>query len=267
MPKPVLTKTALVVVRTYPVPSMSGVEVSCTGAITAQGEWLRLHPVPYRLLEENQRFRKYQWIELKVSKSADARLESYRIKRDSIRVVSGPLSTAKEWRARKAVVVPMKSPSLCWLNRECGTHGYLHPTLGVFKPKSIKRLIIEPDSTTWTPGQLVALQQGMLFEQPRPQAVLEKVPFRFKYEFCCEDEACLGSHTLMCTDWEMGQAWRRWKTTYADDWQTKFRERFERDMIEKCDTHFYVGTVFEHPGTWIIVGLFYPPKPKTLRLF
>ena len=31
-------------------------------------------------------------------------------------------------------------------------------------------------------------------------------------------------------------------------------------MKERYDTHFYVGTVHGHPNSWIIVGLFYPPK-------
>jgi hypothetical protein len=38
---------------------------------------------------------------------------------------------------------------------------------------------------------------------------------------------------------------------------------YERDMIERNDTSFFVGTVNNHPNRWIIVGLFYPPKPKT----
>jgi hypothetical protein len=41
-------------------------------------------------------------------------------------------------------------------------------------------------------------------------------------------------------------------------------------MIYKNDTYFYVGTMHGHPHIWIIVGLFYPPFPKsspTLPLF
>ena len=41
-------------------------------------------------------------------------------------------------------------------------------------------------------------------------------------------------------------------------------------MIRKFDTHFYVGTVREHPAEWIIVGLFYPPRveaPTQCELF
>lgn len=33
-------------------------------------------------------------------------------------------------------------------------------------------------------------------------------------------------------------------------------------MIGVKDTHFYVGTIHQHPKEWIIVGLFYPMKEK-----
>jgi len=35
--------------------------------------------------------------------------------------------------------------------------------------------------------------------------------------------------------------------------------KYEREMVERFDTHFFVGTVHTHPNAWIIVGLFYPP--------
>jgi len=71
----------------------------------------------------------------------------------------------------------------------------------------------------------------------------------------------------MCTDWEMGQAYRRWRRDYGADWERVFRQRFEAEMIDKFDTHFFVGTVHQHPNNWIIVGLFYPPKLATADLF
>lgn len=54
---------------------------------------------------------------------------------------------------------------------------------------------------------------------------------------------------------------------YGNQWEAKFRQRFETEMIGKSDTHFFVGTVHQHPGSWIIVGLFYPPKQTTADLF
>jgi hypothetical protein len=38
-------------------------------------------------------------------------------------------------------------------------------------------------------------------------------------------------------------------------------------MIEKYDTHFFVGTVHQHPKNWIIVGLFYRPRLAMNDLF
>ncbi len=79
------------------------------------------------------------------------------------------------------------------------------------------------------------------------------------YKFWCDEDACK-SHTLSCTGWEMAEAWRTWSVKYGAKWQEKFRQRFEKEMVEKFDTYFYVGTIHQHPNRWIIVGLFYPPK-------
>jgi hypothetical protein len=251
------TKKALIVVRTYPTPAKSGVEVSCTAAVTDKGEWLRLFPVPWRLLAEDQRFRKYQWVEVAVTKARDPRPESYKLKPDGIKILSEPLSTANAWQARKEVVLPLRSHCLCCLQRQRDSRGY--PTLGIFRPKVIERLVITPESPNWTDAQLGLLRQGHLFVE-NPKKELEKIPFSFRYEFRCEDDGCSG-HKMICTDWGMGQSYRKWKADYGDEWEAKFRQRYETEMIQKNDTHFYVGTLHVHPHVWIIVGLFYPPRP------
>jgi hypothetical protein len=251
------TKIALIVARTYPTPAKQGAEVSCTAAITDQGKWLRLFPVPWRHLPDDQRFRKYQWVELTVEKSTrDARPESYKLKQDGIKILRS-LGTVGDWKARRDIILPLQSHCMCCLARLREAHG--HPTLGIFRPKRIERLVISPEEPNWSEAQIAVLRQGHLFEQKLKQ--LEKIPFKFQYKFWCDDEQC-NSHTMMCADWEMGQSWRKWRTKYGDKWEDKFREKYERDMIEKYDTHFYVGTVHRYPDTWIIVGLFYPP-PST----
>jgi hypothetical protein len=249
-------KKALIVVRTYPTPAKKGVEVSCTAAITDKGEWLRLFPVPWRFPPQDQRFRKYQWVEITVTKASDPRPESYKLKSDSIKMISEPLSTATSWKARKDVIFPLRSHCLCCLQKHLHEHG--HPTLGLFRPKVIERLLIKPESPTWSEGQLAVLRQGDLFEK-KPKRELEKIPFSFRYQFRCAETTCSG-HKMICTDWEMAESWRKWKEEYGDEWESRFRQRYETEMIEKYDTHFYTGTVHEHPHTWIIVGLFYPPR-------
>jgi hypothetical protein len=252
------TKRALIVVRTYPVPVPLGIESSCTAAITETGEWLRMFPVPWRLLPTDQRFRKYQWVEVKVTKAADdPRRESFNLRPDGIRVISEPLSNKNNWQAKKEIVLPMRDSSLCSLVRKRDSAQF--PTLGVFRPASIKRLRIAPLDPEWSEAELGMLRQTHLFVDA-PKQQLEKIPFRFFYEFDCDETGCRG-HNLMCTDWEMSQSYRQWRSDYGGaGWEEKFRQRYESEMIHEKDTHFYVGTVASHPNRWIIIGLFYPPR-------
>jgi hypothetical protein len=248
-------ETACVVVKTYPVPAWNGVEVSCTAAISERGHWLRLFPVPFRYLAEEQRFAKYHWIRVRVRRSADFRPESYNIDPDSIELLSNrPIPTDDKWKQRKDLVFPLLSRSMCSLQIQQRANG--HPTLGIFKPKTIDRLVIEEGAAEWTLDEEAKLDQTDLFHK-QPAIKLQKIPYKFSYEYTCNAEGCTG-HRMMCSDWEMAQAYRAWRQKYGNNWEKPFREKFEAGMRERFDTHFYVGTVHQHPDAWIIVGLFYP---------
>lgn len=248
-------KKVLITVRTYPTPAWKGVEVSCTAGITDSGEWIRLFPMPYRLLPENKRFKKYQWIELNVKKASnDFRPESYHPDIESISIASNPIPTKQFWQLRKDLVFHLKAPSLCDLKSQRDTNG--NPTLGIFKPKTISAFVIEKTTPDWTPAQLARLRQSS-FYGTAPAQELEKLPYNFSYRFKCNVSTCSG-HELMCTDWEIGESYRQWIVKYGSNWERYFRNRYETEMILANDTHFFVGTMHEHPGSWLIIGLFYP---------
>jgi hypothetical protein len=257
-------RKVLITVRTYPTPATRGIEVSCTAGITENHEWIRLFPVPYRFMHPDQKFAKYQWIELMARKaSRDPRPESFNPDLSSIQVVGDVLSTARDWRARRDWVFPLKSPSMCYSQRIRDAAGA--PTLAFVKPREIRRLVIQADKQpNWTEAELGKLRQYPLFEKT-PAQELEKIPFRFYYEYLCEDPVCKG-HNQSCHDWEMGETYRQWRMRYGGDWELKFRERWERDMVELNDTHFFVGTVSDHPDAWVIVGVWYPRIRPQLSL-
>jgi hypothetical protein len=253
---PWISKRVLITVRTYPIPAKTDIEASCTAGVTDDGKWIRLFPIPYRFLEADKRFRKYQWIDVNVIKaSSDTRPESYKLNIDTIKIDS-IVSTANQWHDRKKLIFPLKRSSLCEIKREQQREGF--PTLGFFKPDRINQLRIVPSNIEWTPDQRAFLSQQLLFSKNTPHLPLEKIPYDFRYEFYCNDALCTG-HDMICIDWEVGQSYRRWSQVYGLTWESKFRQRYEEEMINKYDTHFYVGTIHGHPGTWIIVGLFYPP--------
>ena len=256
MPDTWVNEEVCIVVKTYPVPAWNGIEVSCTAAITRAGNWIRLFPVPFRFLSADKRFRKYQWVQLRVRKSSDPRLESFHIDPDSINVLNDqPVSTADKWQARKSIVFPLLSNSYCALKAKRDLDQ--SPTLGLFKPKTIKRLVMEEVQPNWSDAELARLRQTDMFADAPPKE-LEKIPHKISYEFTCAEDNCPG-HTFMCSDWEMGESYRQWRQKYGVNWEKPFRDKFEHEMIAKRDTHFYVGTIHQHPANWIIVGLFYPP--------
>jgi hypothetical protein len=197
-----------------------------------------------------------------VKASSDTRPESYKLNSETVKG-GDKIGTSDTWRARRDLIKPLVRASMCEIHREQDRAG--HPTLGVFRPGRIKRLVLESTDAEWSPQERTILGQDDLFRKT-PTQTLEKIPFKFIYEFDCSDAQCKG-HRMSCTDWEMAQAYRRWRRQYGDDWEARFRERFESDMIEKYDTHFFVGTVHKHPKNWIVVGLFYPPKRTTGDLF
>lgn len=230
-------------------------EVSCTAGVTDEVTWIRLFPIPFRYLEGQQQFSKYQWIEVDAKKcSSDPRLESFEIDIDSLKVTGESLPTENAWKARKEIILPLAAPSLCYLKR---TRKETGATLGIFKPKTIHKFVIEPDTPDWTPEQRENLLQQSIYDKHLLQP-LEKIPYKFSYKFTCDDTQCTG-HQLMCVDWELGQAYRAWREEYGGNWEWPIVNRFEIDMILGRDTHFFVGTMRGHTDVWIIVGLFYPP--------
>lgn len=200
------TKKVLVTVKTYPTPASKGAEVSCTAGVTDDGDWIRLFPIPFRFMGGDKQFKKYQWIEVSATKSSDPRKESFEVDIDSLKILSSPLSTKGAWEARKEIIFPLKSPSLCHLKRIRRQTGN---TLGIFKPKTIHKFIIERDTPNWSPEQLKKLLQLSLYDKRSTQP-LEKIPYKFSYRFTCDDPHCTG-HKLVCVDWELCQAYRKWK--------------------------------------------------------
>lgn len=84
-------KKIYIVVKTYPTISKEYSELVCTAGILEDGSWIRLYPVPFRRLDDYQKYPKYTWIEVEVERNTkDFRPESYRPTLTTISVVEGP---------------------------------------------------------------------------------------------------------------------------------------------------------------------------------
>lgn len=266
MPSDWHSQRVLVTVRTYPTPARKGLEVSCTAGVTEAREWIRLFPIPYRFMSPDTRFSKYQWIEAKIRKASDPRPESFTPDLDSLRIVSDVVPTTNGWAARRDLLRGLTGPTMCDLRRDVKGNRGKSATLGMVKPRSIDNLVIRPETEPeWSEGDLARLRQYPLWGST-PKNELQKMPVKFTYEFHCGDRGCT-QHKLPCTNWEMAVTWRRWTRTYGkEEGERRFRHRYLDEMVKRNDTHFFVGTHSVFP-TWIVVGVFYPPKTAQPPLF
>lgn len=246
----------MIVVKTYPNPSSHYREtVCCAGVDLDTGEWVRLYPITFRELAGRQ-FSKFQIIRCRVTRPAnDNRPESWRVDQDSIVLEGAPI---RAWPRRMALL-PAPSGSLHEILEAQGRYG---KSLGMFRPKRINRLT-KRAAEPWNERQLAALRQEHLnlgTEMTRDLNELERIPWKFAYEFTCEDKRCRG-HELSIIDWEIGAAYRNWKRAYGLEWEPKLRERFEQELPGR-DLHLVVGNSAAHRGNFMVIGLVRPPRPK-----
>jgi hypothetical protein len=257
-------KKVLITIKSYPLPSEKYLELVCTAGMLEDGSFIRLYPIDYRYQPYQQWYKKYQWIEIEVEKhERDTRKESYRPKIETIKVLGTPLDTKSNWAARKAIVLknPPKSMEELWNLQEQDK-----TSLGLIKPKTIKDLTIEPDNEEWKSKWKQDMQQLRLFGPERKD--LQKIPFKFRYRFICNDLRCNGHH-MMIEDWEVGQLYLNELTRLHD--KCKAAESVKKKFFDilcssKNDTHFFVGTILKY-GTWVVLGVFYPPKVENNFLF
>jgi hypothetical protein len=92
-------------VKTYPTLSEKYDELVCTAGICEDGSWMRLYPLPFRKLDNEQKYKKYQWIEADVERNtSDFRVESYKVLNiDTIKIFSSE-NTRVNWEERKQIL-------------------------------------------------------------------------------------------------------------------------------------------------------------------
>ncbi|MEX2718365.1 MAG: hypothetical protein Q6370_018865 [Candidatus Sigynarchaeota archaeon] len=259
-------KKILVVVKAYPEPSTKYKSAICMAGITEQHEWIRLYPIDYDYFINNLNFPKFTWIEADVAKSTEKlmRKESFKVRKETIKVVDDSIARvsgskkekAKIWAIRKKWVSSILSPSIEALDVKWHAD---RTSLGVIKPnlvdlrfrKSIDEIKIEKEhypQQTLTGGRVLV-----------PDIIEHAISYRYR----CEGSDCSTLHDQTCEDWELFEAVRNWPYQ-GEEKEQKIREQYF-DNLKTRDLHFIVGMHSLQP-TWMIIGLFYPPKEKNQDL-
>ncbi len=267
----------LITVKTYPTLSRKYGETVCTAGVCEDGSWVRIYPVPFRKLDEEQQYKKFDWIDCKLIKSKnDKRPESRHTANLSDLKPVGRMGTEDKWRDRRKLLL-----------RTAKVYTQLQPlidaakantaSLAVFKPAKIIDFLVEEEERKWDEKKVTEMrnktQQTELFAAEswrKTFKIIPKLPYSFSYKFVDADGQ---QSTMQILDWEIGALyWNCLKQCDGDEAaalekvKTKYFEQFL-----KTDLHFFLGTTQQYhqiaPNPWVIIGVLPIPHEIQPTLF
>jgi len=250
-----LTKV-LITVLTYPHPSKQYQEIVCTAGVTEGGKWIRLYPIDYRYRPEQQKFHKWQWIEVALGSrghSNDQRPESREPDLSTLRVLGDKISTRKGWLERRQIIDQMPHHTVEQLE---ALHSKDRTSLDIVRPKRVLDLKVTKTDREWSAKYQSLWKQARLFGHQKP---LAKLPFKFQYVFECAGND--KTYTVMNEDWELGVLFLKERKIKGEEAAVQsVRQRFLNEICgDDKNTRFFMGT--RHPyNQWLVIGTFWPPK-------
>lgn len=269
-----------IIAKTYPTLSRKYDELVCTAGVRKDGSWVRLYPIPFRKLEYDKQYHKFQWIEVDIERNLeDFRQETYRLKKPNSISTGSFIPTDKSgtWVERRNLLLR----NVYTDKQKLITDAYnpkINKSLAVFKPACISKFIIEKaESRVWDPELLSIIeakshQIDLFLGAQNPYVVVDKVPYNFSYEFVDENGI---TSKLQIIDWEIGMLYWNCLHNNNNDEESAcedVRKKYWNDFAKTKDVYLILGTTKEFhlkksPNPFLIIGVF-PPKPELqMRLF
>jgi hypothetical protein len=253
--------SVLILVKAAPQPSRRYGDTVCVAGLEGGLEnprWIRLYPVPFRYLDGDRQFHKYQIIKV-ITRDAgsDKRPESRKINAESIELGR----QLKPWSPRAEWVERVEGPTMCGMLAAV-RQDMNGPSLGAIRPAEAEGLVFERHPG-WTPEQLQRFEdyrnQGDLFTEVPPR-MLEAPKFVVSLRYRCEALAC-GGHEQRIIDWELNAVQFRFRNLPDDELRAIIIERFFRiPFAERKSPLIFVGNQEkpERRASFTVLGLYYP---------
>jgi hypothetical protein len=252
--------------KTYPELSKQYIETVCTAGVLESGTPVRLYPITYRYLNDEQ-FKLYQWIIAGIQKNPnDTRPESYKIDCDSIQVGEPLPTTQDEWGKRAEFMFRDKSWQFESAEALQQSQKKDRTSIGVVTPREITKVEViersEEDARSCEQKfedlkKTVDAQRAQIqmFEDAIPPEMkkLEFLKSRVVVSWLCKGSGCTG-HNMQVLDWGLCELQRR------EGSEAAVNRMKELCKLETYDLKFFLGNLFQYPGSFMIVGLWYPKR-------
>jgi hypothetical protein len=252
--------------KTYPELSKKYIETVCTAGVLESGKPVRLYPITYRYLNDEQ-FKLYQWITAGLLKNPnDPRPESYKIDCDSITLGETLPATGDEWGKRGEFMFKDKGWQFESVDDLQAAQKRDRTSIGIVTPRAITKVEAadrsEEDAQSFEEKfedlkKTVEAQRSQIqmFEDAIPPEMkkLEFLKSRVMVSWLCHAKACSG-HRMQVLDWGLCELQRR------EGSEAAVKRMAEICRLETYDLRFFLGNLFQYPTSFLIVGMWYPKR-------
>jgi hypothetical protein len=232
---------AIVIIKAAPQVGQRHGETVCCAGIDLYGQWLRLYPVSFRMLDDGQKFGRWDRIKFKWRRpNDDPRPESRRVDQQSIEIV-GKLKQSERERflANSSVTSLVRE-------REAGRSlALLRAEILEFKYERKSKNDLAEEAQRF---ETIRAQADHFAQQVTPY---QPCPYHFRYRYRIDD----GLREGTCQDWEIEATFFNWAKLYGEaralaDMTRVFGEEYPtRGMLLAMGTHSL------YPDTWLINGV------------
>jgi hypothetical protein len=258
------TATILITVKTYPTPSQHHVETVCVAGVRVdqpQPSWVRLYPIPFRALGQQEQFKKYQLIRAEITPrgGSDLRPESYRPTLQTMELLD-VIDSKRNWAKRRQLIGPLIGATttceLIAINRAT-SYDRPAPSLGLVQPE-----VLRIEALEYRPWNLKQLEKVRRASEPdlfnAPLQELQPVPHRLRVTYRCMESGC-PKHRQEILDWELGVAGVMWQARYGVRTGEMVFQHWESMLMDpEKDVHLYVGNQHQYRHSFSILGAWYP---------
>lgn len=246
----------LITVKASPEIGRTHGETVCVAGIRtdlATPQWIRLFPVQWKWFWGKQH-PKYQVLSIEVACHAkDKRPESHRPDLDSAEVIR-QLGLGEP---RSTILNRLPQPTMCGLLSQ---KGWARTSLAMVVPSEVLEVTCEDNTGDEShESKMRMAAQGSLFAQNAP--TLELCPYTFRYRYRCLAPECSGHHQSIA-DWEISEAWRRWKVDYPSDFLERIRDKWMALVAPDRHPAFFVGNQHQAPQGFMVLGVARDVTPR-----
>lgn len=262
----------LITVKASPEPSKTYGDTVCVAGVrlneSGTGSWVRIYPVAFRHLESAQKFKKFEVIDVDLTRSTkDGRSESYRPNWDSLfRNTKNGKYTTYPNQARGPVLEQLIGPTMCDLR--AGVEADLNAqSLGLVEVRELKPLKFV-DHGPWTGAQIADMRAAMqpdIFGHIDDTPLLVPPRFKVHYNYTCMAPTCSG-HKPRILDIELSALQFRYRDKPDAELKSFITQKFHHEMWNaKVRTYFFVGNFADivKRRNFSVLGVYRPPRASS----